>query len=128
MSENETQRGDQTEAPDVAAIVKSAVAEAVEATVKAMAEAKPEPVVNDPGISVPAHAKHADAWKYDNYPAGDLAATLEVVGSTNRHHFEERLALVPVRRGHSQDLWRRISINPQLWRHPQQHYSHQQLA
>jgi len=70
---------------DVAQIVNSAV----EAALKAFEarHAEPEPKAkpdNDPGVKNVNVIADTSDWKYDNYPAGDIAATLEFVSKAKR--------------------------------------------
>ena len=76
-AENEKREADAVAAAEQAKREEEIKAAAVEDFKKTM---KP---TNDPGYHVPNVAKHSEVWKYDNYPAADLATALEVVSEAH---------------------------------------------
>lgn len=90
IRENDEENAAKAEAATVQADREANIAQA--AFEKGREEAaKNDTPSNDPGLSAPYVAKFADAWKYDNHEAGDLAATLEMVGNArNKTNVEER--------------------------------------
>jgi hypothetical protein len=68
--------------------------EIASAAVKAYQEEQDQKATNDPGFSAPNVAKTADVWQYDNYPAGDLAATLEIVNEAHKGQRDRNAKMV----------------------------------
>jgi phage head maturation protease len=86
MSENEQAAAPQVDVAQIAqAAADAAVAQAMKAFEARLAEQQPaERPDNDPGIKQVNVIADSSDWKYDNYPAGDIAATLEFVSKAKR--------------------------------------------